>query len=124
MKNELYNVTKSKLQKQEEYIKNNINKSLDFEREKYGKLEDNYYQLQVKIKCLDNENNLLNEKLNKLEDEQNHRKEIEDQYNEMANTVIKSSYNISEEIIKKNINHTIERNKNLEKDYQKLVQYI
>ena len=131
MKSELYNVTKIKLQNQEEYIKESIEKGMINEKEKYKALEINYNELIVKnkvnifnIQCLDNENNLLNEKLNKFEDEKNQRKSIEDQYNEMTNIILNSTFYNNPEMIKKNINQTINKQKVLEKDYQKLVKNL
>lgn len=131
MKSELYNVTKIKLQNQEEYIKESIEKGMINEKEKYKALEINYNEQILKnkvnifnIQCLDNENNLLNEKLNKLEDEKNQRKSIEDQYNEMTNIILNSTLYNNPEMIKKNINQTINKQKVLEKDYQKLVKSL
>jgi hypothetical protein len=128
MKSDLYNVTKLKLQNQEEFIKESVEKNLIVEKEKYKVLEKNYNELMIKnkviillIQCLDNENNLLNEKLNKLEDEKNQRKSVEDQYHEMTNIILNSTLYNNPETIKKNINQTIHKQKVLEKDYQKLV---
>ena len=130
MKSELYNATKLKLLNQEEYIKESIEKSIINEKERYKLLEKNYNELMIKNKvniysyqCLDNENNLLNEKLNILEDEKNHRKSVEDQYNEMNNIILNSTLYNNPENIKKNINQTIQKQKILEKDYQKLVNF-
>ena len=50
MKNEVYNITKTKLSNQDEVIKNNIDKGLELEREKYDHLLNNYNELKVKIK--------------------------------------------------------------------------
>jgi len=128
MKSDLYNVTKLKLLNQEEYIKESVEKNMIIEKEKYKVLEKTYNELMIKNKvfillnqCLDNENNLLNEKLNKLEDERNQRKSVEDQYQEMTNIVLNSTLYNNPETIKKNINQTIQKQKILEKDYQKLV---
>jgi len=128
MKSDLYNVTKLKLLNQEEYIKESVEKNMIIEKEKYKVLEKTYNELMIKNKvfillnqCLDNENNLLNEKMNKLEDERNQRKSVEDQYQEMANIVLNSTLYNNPETIKKNINQTIQKQKILEKDYQKLV---
>jgi hypothetical protein len=128
MKSDLYNVTKLKLLNQEEYIKESVEKNMIIEKEKYKVLEKTYNEIMIKNKvfillnqCLDNENNLLNEKLNKLEDERNQRKSVEDQYQEMTNIVLNSTLYNNPETIKKNINQTIQKQKILEKDYQKLV---
>ena len=124
MKNEVYNLTKTRIQHQEEFIKMNIDQNLEIEREKFRKLEENFNQVQLKVRFLNSENNLLNEKLNKLENEKNIVKDVEQQYNEMKSIILNGTFNPHSETTKNDIKKTIERNKNIENSYQKLVYFL